>query len=110
MTIPKGNLLETDRVRRKYTGRTMFVMHEPGMEWHYVSEQANDEVLVFKSFDSQDDVAGCEYRHYLRSEPEEAKLTSVTDCAHASFCMPGMEPDSFPRHSIELRALVFTNA
>lgn len=60
--MPRRNLVETDRIRRKYTGRTMFVMHEPSMEWHYVSEQSNDEVLVFRSFDSQEDVTGCEYK------------------------------------------------
>ncbi|KFY05586.1 hypothetical protein V492_08433 [Pseudogymnoascus sp. VKM F-4246] len=87
-TIQESNLIETDRIRRNFTGCTMFLLHDERVKWHYMSRQDNNELLMFKSFDSKEGV--------------------VPYAAHGSFELPDAPPDAKPRESIEVRALVFT--
>ncbi|KAJ5160565.1 uncharacterized protein N7482_007569 [Penicillium canariense] len=87
-TISPDARVEADRIRRKYTGGTTFVLEEPGQTWYYLSQQQNNEVAMFKNFDSDDDV--------------------TKYAPHCSFVPLSQDPSNRPRQSIEVRALVFT--
>ncbi|KAL9029148.1 MAG: hypothetical protein Q9196_002584 [Gyalolechia fulgens] len=58
-SIPVENLIETDRIRRQYSGCTLFSTYQEGFRWYYASQQNDDEPLLFKSFDSRSDVTRC---------------------------------------------------
>ena len=67
------------------------VQYRPGFEWYYMSEQAEEDVLLFKNYDSATNVqARC--------------------CLHTAFDLPaeGMPAGASTRESIEVRALIFT--
>ena len=57
--VPESNLIPTDRVRGTQTGNTRYVMHTPGSKWYYQSESNDDEVLLFKCYDTDESVAKC---------------------------------------------------
>lgn len=60
-SLPESQLVECDRVRRAYVGCTMYIMYTEGIRWHYMSGQENEDMLIFKTFDSDGDVrARCE--------------------------------------------------
>jgi hypothetical protein len=54
-----SKLLEADIIREKYTGHMMYALYDAGMAWYYMSRQRDDEVVIFKSYDSKDGVAKC---------------------------------------------------
>ena len=62
--------------------------HSPGEKWYYVNRMQQDEILMFKIYDS-------------RTDGETAR-----SCPHTAFSNPATEQDS-PRESMEIRALVF---
>ncbi|RPA82950.1 hypothetical protein BJ508DRAFT_325108 [Ascobolus immersus RN42] len=88
-SLKPDSLMETDLVRKSYTGATMFVRYRPGYKWFFMDRQTKDEISIFKSFDS-DNIVQAPY------------------CAHASFSMKKLRPYAKPRNSVEFRALVFT--
>ena len=68
------------------TGEIYLVRHRPAHRWSYVSEMQREEVLLFKQYDSERNVA--------RFVP------------HAAFDHPEVPSDVPPRQSIEARVLV----
>ncbi|WP_167854985.1 CmcJ/NvfI family oxidoreductase [Mangrovimicrobium sediminis] len=62
-------------------------VHNPAQRWHYFSAVTQDEVIVFKGFDSDS------------SQP--------MGCLHGAFQQPGLAPGSVPRASVELRVFAF---
>lgn len=54
-----ADLVETDHIQRKYTGPTMYMMHNPNQRFYYFGGQRDDEVLIFKNFDSKEDACPC---------------------------------------------------
>jgi hypothetical protein len=86
-TVPVSNTLETDRISRRYQGDTLFTTFQKGYEWYFLNGQKNDEPVLFKSFDSKEDVTGY--------------------APHVSFPVPSTEKLR-GRESIEARCLVFT--
>ncbi|KAH8742192.1 hypothetical protein F5882DRAFT_165356 [Hyaloscypha sp. PMI_1271] len=89
-SIASSDLVETDNVRKHYTGSTMYTLYNPEQKWYYLNKQSREEVTIFKTFDSADFVAS-------RATP------------HGSFQMPQISSDAKPRVSIEVRAMVFTH-
>jgi len=88
-TLPSDNLIETDRIRRTYTGCTMYAMHCESTRWYYKHRQDVDDVLLFKSFDSDSEM--------------------VPYAAHAAFDLQTVCDDDYrPRESVEVRAMVFS--
>jgi len=87
-SIAQGDLIPTDLVYPDKVGETYSFVFNPAHRWYYFPEQAPDEVLLLKIFDSRTDGT--------------AKLT-----AHTAFDDPTSPPDALPRRSIELRTLVF---
>lgn len=51
-----SDLVETDHVRRHYSGSTLYLMRNPAQRFYYMSKQSKNEVLIFKNFDSKPDV------------------------------------------------------
>ncbi|KAK4455291.1 hypothetical protein QBC34DRAFT_389712 [Podospora aff. communis PSN243] len=88
-TLPEEQLVECDRIRRAFLGCTMYVKYVEGIKWHYMSRQDNDDLLVFKTFDSDSDV------------PARYSV-------HGAFSWKEAPDPPKPRCSIEVRALVFT--
>ncbi|KAI1143250.1 hypothetical protein F5Y05DRAFT_408700 [Hypoxylon sp. FL0543] len=85
-TVSDSDLVETDHIRRRYVGATIYLLDRPQHSWYYVSNQTPEEIIIFKNFDTSEHVRA-------RYSP------------HAAFKIPdrigGM------RRSIEVRALVF---
>ena len=55
-TADESDLVETDHVRRQYSGSTLYLMRNPNQKFFYMSKQSKDEVLIFKNFDSKSEV------------------------------------------------------
>ncbi|KAK3368629.1 methyltransferase CmcJ [Podospora didyma] len=87
-SVSGDDLVECDHVRRKFKGSNMYAHYDPDHKWYYLGQQRPEEALLLKMFDSEPDV--------------KAKM-----CPHASFHHPLSTPQSKPRKSIEVRALVF---
>ena len=87
-SIDPGDLVPTDLVYPDKVGETYSFRHNPAHRWYYFPEQAPDEVLLLKIFDSRTDGT--------------ARLT-----AHTAFDDPSSPAQALPRRSIELRTLVF---
>ena len=41
-----------DHIRMQYVGESNYPLYQPGYRWYYLSEQTKDEVLIFKTHDS----------------------------------------------------------
>lgn len=63
------------------------LQYNPGHRWYYYPDMTPDEVLVFKTYDSDSSV--------------------VQRTPHSAVVDPTSSPDAPPRHSIEVRALCF---
>ena len=87
-SISPGDLIPTDLVYPDKVGETYSFVFNPAHRWYYFPDQAPEEVLLLKIFDSRTDGT--------------ARLT-----AHTAFDDPTSPPDALPRRSIELRTLVF---
>jgi len=90
-----GDVIECDRYNRNTNQLwdTMGVVkHRPGYQWYYLKQHHQDDVILFKNYDSD-------------------KTVSAPVCLHTAFDMPASEiPAGAPtRESIEVRALVFTH-
>ena len=61
-TVRRSDLVETDHIRRHYTGSTMYLQHSAEQRFYYMSRQGKEDVLIFKQFDSQSNISGqCPY-------------------------------------------------
>ncbi|KAK0644667.1 hypothetical protein B0T16DRAFT_418061 [Cercophora newfieldiana] len=89
-SVPKEKLLSVDHVRKTYVGESLYPLECPEYRWYYLNRQTSDEVLLFKTYDSD--------------PTARAKC-----CPHTSFEQSGVRPGAKPRESIEVRALVFTD-
>jgi len=89
-TVETSDLVDTDNVRKHYAGSSMYLMSRESQRWYYMSEQGRNDVLIFKTFDSDPDV--------------QSHATP-----HGAFELKRMGNED-PRSSIEARALVFTYA
>ncbi|KAI1415842.1 hypothetical protein F5Y13DRAFT_177940 [Hypoxylon sp. FL1857] len=88
-TVSDSELVECDHVRRRYIGSTMYLLDRPQHSWYYASNQTPEEILIFKNFDSSEDVPA-------RYSP------------HAAFKQDPHRIETGERSSIEVRALVFS--
>jgi hypothetical protein len=52
-TVNWSDLVETDHVRRQYSGSTLYLMRNSEQRFYYMSKQSKQEVLIFKNFDSE---------------------------------------------------------
>ncbi|KAK4555131.1 hypothetical protein LTR86_007897 [Recurvomyces mirabilis] len=92
--LRQGDVMECDRHRAdsgEYWDTMGVVQYRPGFEWYYCSEQEEEDVILFKNYDSATDV--------------KARI-----CLHTAFDIPAevIPPGAATRESIEVRALVFT--
>jgi hypothetical protein len=85
-SVRKEDLVATELRYPERTGEISLVRYRPEHRWSYVSEMRRDEVLLFKQYDSNLEVA--------RFVP------------HAAFDHPAVPADAPPRQSIEARVLV----
>lgn len=60
-TVQTEKMIATDHVRRQYAGCTLYALSDPGMKWYYMKDQMDNEVLLFKNFDSRPNVAKCNF-------------------------------------------------
>ncbi|KAM7214593.1 putative 7 alpha-cephem-methoxylase [Rhypophila decipiens] len=90
-SVPTEKLLTVDHVRKTYVGESYYPLPSPDQyRWYYLNRQTPDEVLMFKTYDSDTKApARC--------------------CPHTSFAQSGVGPEAKPRQSIEVRTLVFTD-
>jgi hypothetical protein len=50
-----------DAVFPQYTMEAYYVQHSPDHTWHYLDNQMEDEVVLFKTYDSDEMTANCAY-------------------------------------------------
>jgi hypothetical protein len=86
-SVRPEELVPSDLVYPNRVGETYNVLFSPAHRWHYIRQQAPNEVLLLKGYDSRTDVA--------RFAP------------HTSFLEPDVPAGAPRRESIELRTLVF---
>ncbi|KAJ9604891.1 hypothetical protein H2200_010280 [Cladophialophora chaetospira] len=87
-----SDLIVCDNVTKARVGELILPLYNPRAEWWYLSEQTPNEVVIMKIVDSAQD-------------EDEIRASC---CPHTAFDVPGFDPNSPPRRSIEMRALVFT--
>ncbi|KAH8649068.1 hypothetical protein BX600DRAFT_474476 [Xylariales sp. PMI_506] len=88
-SVIKGDLVDSDIIRRRYVGETSFGAYNSKHRWHYLSNQTPEEATMIKIFDS-------------------SPTATATRCMHASFQDSAGSPDQL-RESIEVRTLVFSD-
>lgn len=47
-TVREEDLVETGHVRKRYTGSTLYLMHNPAQRFLFMSAQGRDDVLIFR--------------------------------------------------------------
>ena len=89
----------------------MYLMHNPGQKFYYMSKQGKADVLIFKNFDSMKSVeSSCEYGHVHDGKHLGGlEVLMALVAPHASFLHPDATTQTKARESIEVRAFVFTN-
>jgi hypothetical protein len=90
-TVTPDDLVASDLIYPNRSGETYSVKYNPNHRWFYFPEMTADEVLLLKCYDSATDGR-------TRFGP------------HTAFVDPTTPPDTPPRESIEIRALVFHRA
>jgi hypothetical protein len=90
-TVRFDELVAADHIYRDRIGETYQVLYNPAHRWFYVPEMRTDEALLLKCFDTATDGTA-------RFAP------------HTAFVDPTTPADAPPRHSIEVRTLVFHRA
>lgn len=86
-SIPDCDCVRIELIQPESTGYTLTPIPKPGHSWYYCYAQRPDQVLLFKTYDSE----------------EDGRARRVP---HASFVDPSAV-NSYTRESIELRALIF---
>ena len=86
--IETTDQVDTERRSPTHVGEILMATFNPQHRWFYFPEMRTDEVLVFKTFDSED----C-----------DRKANSI----HTSFDLPDAPANTPPRESFETRAFVF---
>ena len=87
-SVDSGDLVATDLVYPDRIGEIYYVKFNPSHRWFYASAMRQDEVMLFKCFDSADD--------------GRARFVP-----HSAFVDRTAPAGALPRESIELRTLVF---
>ncbi|KAK5109068.1 hypothetical protein LTR62_007524 [Meristemomyces frigidus] len=93
-TLRNDDIIECDRHRADtgdYWDTMGVVQYRPGFDWYYCSEQDEEDVILFKNYDS-------------------ATHVNARICLHTAFDVPAetVPSGALTRESIEVRALVFT--
>ncbi|KAK1779918.1 hypothetical protein QBC45DRAFT_464573 [Copromyces sp. CBS 386.78] len=98
-TVQPQNLVAVDHVRKNYEGEGLYPLYDEGMKWYYLNRQTKDEVLLFKTFDSKEEVKArcCPHTSFKQSGGNLDQETG--DCSN---------PVWTARESIEVRAIVFS--
>ncbi|KAK9561570.1 hypothetical protein V6000_004464 [Aspergillus fumigatus] len=88
-SVDTSRLIGVDITRGRYTGTVQYALYDSTkpFHWYYMSRQSDEDVLLFKSFDSRDG--------------------SVKHVPHTSFPLPEARNGVRARESIEVRALGF---
>jgi len=87
-SIPRTGFILVQRRYKDRTGEVYHIAYNPAHEWFYFPEMKRHEVMVFKVFDTDPNVA--------------TKFT-----AHSAFDDPNTPPNAPPRESIETRTFAF---
>lgn len=74
-SMPEDDLVRADHIRRKFKGETLFTHYSEHHRWYYVSKQTQNEVTLFKNFDSDPHVAA-----KSMSLSHNSLASSGTDC------------------------------
>lgn len=86
-SVDPNKLIETDHVRRQYAGCTLYALSDPKMRFYYMQNQEDNEVLLFKNFDSDPTVVTSMYTYIsdtsylfkLQRQFEEAANKSLAE-------------------------------
>ncbi|KAK7992997.1 tetratricopeptide repeat domain-containing protein [Apiospora saccharicola] len=95
-----------DIVFRKFVTENLQIHHNPRQAWYWLPGQTVDEVLIFKSAESDGTCAQGMHNgsqsHILSDFINADKQTAVP---HAGFYNPNVTPEDLPRESIDCRLL-----
>lgn len=114
-TLEGSDLIPCDHVTEKFATDTIYPLRNPRQKWYYLNKQTPEEAILFKNFDSAEDVeAICIYRILLIYQQRRflrhllILLVMNIDSPHSSFEHNDIPPNSLPRESIEVRVIVFS--
>jgi hypothetical protein len=82
------------------------VHYNKGQRWYYISNQMPNELLVFKSADSEEGQASVFPGKQLDRLIRSLTANFITGAPHGSFNNPDKTDKDLPRQSLELRLLV----
>ncbi|KAI1319335.1 hypothetical protein F5Y16DRAFT_103064 [Xylariaceae sp. FL0255] len=85
-SLRQEDLVPADIVFPHFCDEGYEILHNPHHRWFYKQGMETDEVIMFKLYDSS---------------PQEIRF-----CPHSAFIDPSVPPDTPPRASIEIRALL----
>lgn len=51
-SLALDDLIESDHIRKRFTGATLYAHCNSNQKWYYLSRQRPDEALIMKIFDS----------------------------------------------------------
>jgi len=86
-TLAPSDMIISERRAPGRIGQTYAIKYNPAHKWYWFPRMRREEALVFKTYDSQRDVA---------------RWT-----AHTAFEDPTSPPNARPRESIEIRTFAF---
>ncbi|KID83612.1 hypothetical protein MGU_09091 [Metarhizium guizhouense ARSEF 977] len=95
-TVESKDLVPSDVIYPNYLAENRLVHYNDNQRWYWLSDQAENEVLVFKAVDS--DPKQCN-RNF-------GKLKRVKACPHGAFPLPDQGEAQSLRESIDVRLLV----
>lgn len=88
LSVSDKDYIRADILYPDRKGEILEVMHDPSHKWFFYPDMRPEEMLLFKGFDSDPSVASCR-------------------TPHTAFDHPVAPSDAKPRHSLEMRAMVF---
>lgn len=87
-SVDDADMVDAERRAANHTGEIALATHNPKHRWFYYSDMNPNEVLIFKTFDSENG-------------------GRVPYAIHTAIDISKVYPDAVPRESIETRAFVF---
>ena len=87
-SVDEADMVDAERRSPSHTGEISLATHNPKHKWFYYPDMNPDEVLIFKTFDSNNG-------------------GHMPYAIHTAIDISEMFPDAVPRESIETRAFVF---
>jgi len=100
----RKDLIAVDSIFPHRVMEVYHIQHNPKHQWYYLDYQNVDEVLIFKTCDSDETTASCKCICFAILSCEQHSH-HLTDCMHSAIA-PEAARGTVVRESVELRSIV----